>query len=65
MSTTINFKYIYYISTNMPQVNIDDDAYRILIRERDGLKERGIRASLSDAVRSLKGGEYIVDHRCD
>jgi hypothetical protein len=43
----------------MPQINIDEDAYQILISERDGLKERGIRASLSDAVRSIKRGEHV------
>jgi hypothetical protein len=47
----------------MPQVNIDDDAYRIIAKERDEMKKRGIRASLSDAIRSLAvSGQYIVDH---
>jgi hypothetical protein len=47
----------------MPQVNIDDDAYRIIVKERDDMKTRGIRASLSDAIRSLaNGGQYVADH---
>ena len=38
----------------MPQINIDEDAYRILTEKRDQLKAGGIRASLSDAVRALE-----------
>ena len=38
----------------MPQINIDEDAYRILAEKRDQMKAGGIRASLSDAVRALE-----------
>lgn len=63
ISLTISYKYQQHISLNMPQVNIDDDAYRIIAKERDEMKKRGIRASLSDAIRSLAAsGQYIVDH---
>jgi hypothetical protein len=46
------------------QTNLDEDAYRILEKEKKAMRKRGITgASLSDAVRSLaNGGQYVVDH---
>ncbi|MCK9569659.1 hypothetical protein M0R72_12020 [Candidatus Pacearchaeota archaeon] len=48
----------------MPQIWIDEDAKRILDREKEELKKIGRPgASLGDAIRSLKtGGCLSVDH---
>ncbi len=46
------------------QVNLDENAYGVLEKEKKAMRKRGISgASLSDAVRSLAaGGQYVVDH---
>jgi len=38
------------------QINVDEDAYRILKETRDKMIASGIRASFSDAVRLLDHG---------
>ena len=48
----------------MPQIWVDDDAKRILDREKEELKKAGRPgASLGDAIRSLKAGGHLSgDH---
>ena len=46
-------KYYWNIYPSM-QINVDEDAYRILKETRDKMIAGGIRASFSDAVRALE-----------
>ncbi|MCK9571009.1 hypothetical protein M0R72_18825 [Candidatus Pacearchaeota archaeon] len=48
----------------MPQIWIDEDAKRVLDKEKEELKKMGRSgASLGDAIRSLRdGGHRIGDH---
>jgi hypothetical protein len=48
----------------MPQIWVDEDAKRILDKEKEELKKIGRSgASLGDAIRSLRdGGHRNVDH---
>lgn len=48
----------------MPQIWIDEDAKRVLDKEKEELKKIGRSgASLGDAIRSLRdGGCYRADH---
>jgi hypothetical protein len=47
----------------MPQIWVDEDAKRILDKEKAELKKTGRSgASLGDAIRSLRDGRYVIDH---
>lgn len=51
------------ITAHMPQIWVDEDAKRILDKEKAELKKTGRSgASLGDAIRSLRDGRYVIDH---